>query len=151
MIIRSLFLDDVTMLRIAELGKHFYSLTGLAGNFKPETFATMWNQCMKMGLSATWISKTEGGNITGILGMSLSFGIMDGQTIAEEIFWFVDPEHRGRHGLQLFHEAERWAEDLGVKRMTMSSIENIKSDKLTTFYQRKGFRKLQTQYVRDSV
>lgn len=151
MIVRSLFLDDVTMLRVAELGKHFYSLTGLRGNFKPETFSTMWNHCMKMGLSATWISKSENGHITGILGMSLSFGVMDGNTIAEEIFWFVDPDHRGRHGLQLLREAEAWVESLGVKRMTMSSIENLQSEKLEAFYRHKGFRKLQTQYVRELI
>jgi len=148
MIQRLLFLDHQTVVQVARLGEKFYSKTGLSGSFRHETFSVMWNKCLSMGIAATWVTKKDE-VITGIIGMSLSFGIMDGRTLAEETFWFVDPEHRGRDGLRLFVAAEEWARDVGAHSMTMSCMQELNPEKLEKFYTSHEYRKLQTMYIKD--
>ena len=68
--------------------------------------------------------------------------------IAQEIFWWVDIEHRGsRLGLRLFEGFESWARDLGAKHVTMIALASQKP--VHNLYLRKGYREMESSYVRE--
>jgi len=150
MIERVFQLDKVSSMQIGELGKQFYARTGLPGHFKTDTFTTFWNGFLNSGHAAQWVWK-EKGLILGTIGMTLTLSFMDGKVIADEQFWFVHPHHRGTAGVRLFVEMRNWAEQSGAQRILMGKMLAVdpENDKVGKFYERQGFRALQTQYVLD--
>jgi len=133
---------------ISELGKEFYSQSGLKGTFRAQTFVETWNQLLKVGVSSMWISRS-GGEVTGALGVILSMHMFDGEVTAQECFWFVREEHRGLAGPRLFKAMEEWTKQIGVTRILMAHLDQAEESAVGTFYERRGFRKLETTYVRD--
>ena len=148
MIERIFNLDTVDAIQIAELGRKFYAATGLRGSFHGDTFVVFWNKLLEGGIASMWVSR-EDGRITGTIGMTLTMSLMDGIVLADEMFWFVDPNHRGSAGLKLFLEAKKWAKHSGAGRMLMGKMLAIEPEKVGKFYEQQGFKPLQTQYFLD--
>lgn len=150
MIERIFHLTPVQAAQINELGKHFYGLTGLEGEFRGGTFIDFWNGFLKHGYSAQWVY-LDAGRIVGTIGFNLTMSLYDGKVIADEAFWFVDPHHRGTAGVRLFFEAKAWALESGARRILMGKMLaiNPENDKVGAFYERQGFKPLQTQYYLD--
>lgn len=147
MIERITFLTPERADQIGTLGAHFYSLTGLKGEFRGQTFAEFWNVFLKQGQAAMWIYTTED-VIVGTIGMTLTMSLFDGKIIADEAFWFVHPGHRGTAGTRLFFEAKKWAIECGAGRILMGRMLNIENG-VEKFFDRQGFKPLQTQYYLD--
>ena len=147
MIERIYKIDETVASQVIELGKQFYSLTGLKGEFHGNTFVDFWNELSKRGQCSTWIFRC-GDTITGALGVIINMSLFDGKTIVEEMFWFVHPDHRGTAGIKLFLAAQQWAKESGAARMMMGKMLTIENS-VGDFYEKNGFRKLQTQYIKD--
>lgn len=143
--IRQLMPEDLE--QIVELGKHFYSLTGLTGDFRGNTFCDFWNGFLAHGQAAMWVCRKDG-KIIGTIGMTLTASLFDGKVIADESFWFVHPDNRGTAGVKLFIVAKDWAKECGASRMLMGRILNIDNG-VEKFLTHHGFKPLQTQYVLD--
>jgi GNAT superfamily N-acetyltransferase len=143
--ITSLF--EVDTKQLVALGEKFYALSGFPGTFHKETFLSFWEQYLQMGLGSMWVHETDT-KIDGAIGMFLNMSIMDGAVVAEEAFWFVNEEARGKVGLSLFDAVEKWATNLGVSRIVMTHLHSVMPEKVATFYERKGFKKLQTDYMK---
>ena len=150
MIERILYLKPVDAKQVIELGKEFYGLTGLRGEFHGDTFVTFWNAFMAHGQSAMWVFRSES-VIVGAIGVNLTMSLFDGKVIADEAFWFVDPKHRGTAGVRLFFEMAKWAKEHGARRILMGKMLSIdpENDKVGQFYERQGLKPLQTQYYVD--
>ena len=70
-----------------------------------------------------------------------------GKTIFQEAVWYVNKPFRGS-GLILLKEAEKMLKSQGVGIIIMAVLENSKTEKIKTFYQRLGFKPMETHYVR---
>jgi hypothetical protein len=70
-----------------------------------------------------------------------------GREIFQEIIWYVNEPFR-RYGVRLLKEAEKMLQLSGTSIMIMAVLENSKTEKLKSFYERLGFRKMETHYVR---
>lgn len=70
-----------------------------------------------------------------------------GETIFQEMIWYVDPSHR-RHGIRLLNEVEKILKSQGVSIMIMAVLENSKTDKLKAFYERVGYRPMEMHFMR---
>lgn len=69
--------------------------------------------------------------------------------IATEIIWYVKKEHRNTMvGVKLFKEFETESANRGATHIAMSYMENLHPEKLQIFYKDKGYKKMQTQYIR---
>lgn len=68
--------------------------------------------------------------------------------IYQEIIWYVNDCARP-HGIYLLREAEKILKSEGVSIMIMAVLENSKTEKLKTFYQRLGFKPMETHFVRN--
>jgi len=58
--------------------------------------------------------------LVGMIGVMVTPHPMTGERMATELFWWMDPAHRGQ-GLALLSRAERWASDQGAVRLLMVS------------------------------
>lgn len=67
-----------------------------------------------------------------------------GETVANEIIWWADPEARGRGAaLRLFKVAERWARDQGATLMQFGAYRDARLERL---YEHLGYRAQEVIY-----
>lgn len=76
----------------------------------------------------------RGTELTGMLGFILHNHFISGEIFAGEVFWWVEPEHRG-DGVRLLREAERRAKAGGARHLQMIAP----SAKVAEFYGRTGY------------
>jgi N-acetylglutamate synthase-like GNAT family acetyltransferase len=68
----------------------------------------------------------------------------------QECFWWVDPEHRNsRESVKLFNKVEEWAKEINAHQVMVSSTATLNPEKLEKFYIKKGFKKVDINYVKD--
>ena len=83
----------------------------------------------------------------GILYGTMLRSPMNGGQIFQEFIWYVNKEFRGK-GVWLLEEVQKYLKSSGVSIMIMAVLENSKTDKIKKFYERLGFKKMETHYVR---
>lgn len=72
---------------------------------------------------------------------------INGKWIFQEVIWYVNEPFR-RYGVRLLREAEKLLKSSGISVMIMAVLENSKTEKLKAFYQRLGFKPMETHFVR---
>ena len=79
----------------------------------------------------------------GMLGLIILPHLFSGQPHCSEVFWWVDPEHRGC-GIRLLRAGEAWAWDHGATSMHVSAPDT----RVGALYERLGYQKVETAYIR---
>lgn len=86
------------------------------------------------------------GLVVGMLGVTLIEHPMSGECVASEMAWWIEPEYRGgTTALRMLTHAETWARELGATRFQMVAPAG---STLGLFYQRRGYRELESTYQR---
>lgn len=65
----------------------------------------------------------------------------------QEVMWYVTPTYR-RSGVSLLQYAEKYLKEDGVSVMIMVALANSKTEKLHRFYERLGYRPIETHFSR---
>lgn len=130
------------------LGPAFYAEAGLPGRFDQGTAVRTWSQLIKGGAGMVAML-IEHGEVVGTIGGILHPDINDGALVASEAFWFVAPEARGRGGLALLDEYERWAREVGASRVSMVHLFSLKPAPLARLYERRGYRPVEVHYIKE--
>lgn len=73
--------------------------------------------------------------------------IVSGKQVYQEIIWYVNESHR-LHGVALLKEAEKILKSRGVSTMIMAVLENSKTEKIKKFYDKLGYKAMETHFVR---
>jgi len=84
------------------------------------------------------------GILTGMIGCAAYVHPWSGEWIAGELFWWVEPEHRGS-GVSLMGAAERWANDKDCVRFQMIAP----NERLANLYEARGYMKLEEAWQKD--
>jgi len=115
----------------------------------PETIGNLIATVLKHGtifLAELW---PEGGGEKQVIGMLAIVVIphpLTGRTFADEIAWWVDPEHRnGLTGPYLLRSAEDWARQNGANMVKMVAPAG---STVGAFYERRGYRAVETAYLK---
>ena len=88
------------------------------------------------------------GQVVGGVGMYAYKCFYNDVLRVQEIFWWVDPEYRNtRDSIKLFNKVEEWAQEIGADEVMVSSTV-LNADKIERFYTKKGFRKMDINYIR---
>lgn len=95
--------------------------------------------------SSSFMLKFDG-IIVGILAGKIGSDICSDLLVYEEILWFVEKEHR-RYGVKLLRNVMDWCREVKITRMTMSGMHNSKFEKLTSLYEKMGFKPQETRFV----
>jgi GNAT superfamily N-acetyltransferase len=142
-------MTDELLDKIRALGDTFYEQAKLPGKFRLNSFANSWHTILNLKLGALWRADQDH-RLTGLLGGIFSPDLCDGVIVAQEAFWFVHPDYRGgMTGIRLFHAFEDWSKEIGASRIIMAHLTNSMPEKLKSFYQRSGFREVETTYMRE--
>jgi len=80
--------------------------------------------------------------LTGMFGVFVYEHPMTGERTATEMFFWVQPEHRG-HGLRLLRVARAWAKEAGATALQMGAP----SPEVERLYERLGLEKIETSYL----
>jgi hypothetical protein len=102
------------------------------------------------GAGAAFVIEIEG-KVVGAAGIVIVPHWFKPINTAEEMFWWIDEEYRGgRDSLLLFDAIEKWAFERtsGEDEMVVSSNEQIHPEKTGRFYLHRGYRKMETKFVR---
>jgi GNAT superfamily N-acetyltransferase len=83
------------------------------------------------------------GRILGMIGVIATFHPYSGSPVMSEMFWYVEPESRGV-GVRLLRAAEEW----GRSHSIVDSIMISPSPKVSAFYERLGYKPLETQFIK---
>lgn len=67
---------------------------------------------------------------------------------AAEMFWWVDPEHRGGVGGDLLDALERAVEERGAATFSMLTVAGLRDQALGRLYRRRGYRPAETTYTK---
>lgn len=132
-----------------DLGRSFYMECDLPGGFKLEVFRHNWSVLLKANIGVMW-KLTIDDVAAGFLGGILLPDINDGEMVASEMFWYVHPAYRKTMwGLRLFSTFERWAKDIGAKRITMVHLMTASGESIGKLYSRKGYRLVEQRYMKE--
>lgn len=67
----------------------------------------------------------------------------------QELFWWIDPEHRGsKIGLEMFLALESWARSQGAQTFVMGALHAQSPEKVGQFYERNGYAPLEHTYMK---
>jgi GNAT superfamily N-acetyltransferase len=140
--IRELTVEELPL--IYRLGKMFYEEGKLPGKFDNDVFLKTWTKFLQSGIGRIF-GAFQGEEFVGALACMTTPDMYDGQKVAIETFWYVFPEFRGQ-GVRLMKHYENWAKNNGVSRVLMGAIAGLHDEELGSFYERCGYRRLETTY-----
>lgn len=129
------------------MGKAFHSVTGVADLIPLDelTLERTFAQLMEHGC----LLVIDGGDgLAGATGALLHPHYFNSAHLTgQELFWWVDPEHRGQ-GNALFDALENWVREQGAKSFTMIALEALDPERVGMIYRRRGYRPVEHSYVR---
>lgn len=129
------------------LGYEFVEESNSSFSFKEDVFKRNWINFYNNGTGII-LKAHKKGEIVGMFGFIFYEDILDGELSATETFWYMRKEHRGG-GLRLLNRFEEISEELGVKRLTMVHLNELMPEKLKSIYTKKGYREIETHYVKE--
>lgn len=142
--IKILSVEDIP--EAMDLLQKFRDTAPVPGRLDRKVFSDNWTQLMGIGAGALIGAYSDKGLI-GCLGLILSKDINDGDLVAQETFWFVDPSARGV-GVKLLLWAEKWAKEMGFARILMGHLHNEEGKHLPGIFQRMGYKPAEVTYVK---
>lgn len=144
--IRYLHADEADLM--AEGGEKFYAEGRLPGVFNRAHFCAQWKQFIEQGIGVSIGMFTESGQLAGALGAIFYQCPFTGDQLATEQFFFVIKEYRGK-GMKLLEKFVDLAVERGVNRVAMVHLESLHPEALKRVYERIGFRKVETCYIKE--
>ena len=88
---------------------------------------------------------TEDDQVVGMLAARATEFLFNRNKIASEMAWWVEPGYR-RHGIELKKAFEYWAEKIGAKYNSMSSLN---TEKVNRYLVRDGYRMTECTFVKE--
>ena len=139
--IREAVRDDIP--HIVVMGLHFLRASEYTGKIRENPNA-MFDLALKLIESDGAIIYLAGDNRpTGMIGLHIYEHPMSGERLASELFWWVEPDHRGS-GMDLLKAAERWAREYGCSGIQMISP----NERVSRLYRARGYEKTEEHYQR---
>lgn len=69
---------------------------------------------------------------------------------AQEMFWWVDEDHRGsRDSFRLFKRVEQWADEIGAQEIVVASTAKIEPERFERFYRKLGYERRDIYYLKE--
>ena len=132
---------------LCRFGKEFATESN-AGGFCKKTFLKSVDAFLKSQKAKIFMLEVNG-KVAGTVGVYAYHCFYNDVLRVQEIFWWVDPEYRNtRDSIKLFNKVEEWAQEIGADEVMVSSTATMNVDKLEKFYTKKGFRKMDINYIR---
>jgi hypothetical protein len=139
-LIREATLDDLP--RIVEMGRRFLKDTKYDKHLS-ENPEQMKKVAELLILNKTLLISERDGKLVGMLGFVVHSHFISGDLMAGEVFWWMEPEYRGR-GLRLMREMERRGRLAGAMYSQMVAP----NEELANLYRRRKYEFVEATYQR---
>lgn len=128
--------------RLVEMGQRFRNETVYQSRVPENTdqMEALTRQLIASDAGLLLVADREGA-LVGMLGALLFPHHISGRLTGGELFFWVEPEHRG-HGVRLVKQAERWARARGAVAMQLIAP----TADVEVLYQRLGYTRLEVAY-----
>jgi L-amino acid N-acyltransferase len=133
--------------RVVAMFSEFVASTQYAqyvGN-DPSYSAQQMARMMESDSCALFVVDLDGA-VVGMLGVMVFVQPFSGELVASELFWWLDPQHRG-NGVWMLRRAEKWAQSKGAARMTMMAP--VDKPRVCEIYEAIGYRAVETVFSRN--
>ena len=134
---------DADLSRIEHMGARFFCASGLDRwfSYEPRCF---YKFVLNLIASDQAVVLVGDRRLEGAVGMAAAVAypcfFNDSHQTAQELFWWVDPEHRdGVWGERLRSGLEDWARGQGCHTMQMGALDASRPEALARLYERKGY------------
>lgn len=104
------------------------------------------NKIMPGMVDTSMVLEVEG-EIRGVIAGFLTNSIQDDAKVFQEVVWYTSKKYR-RYGLKLLEKMEKFVKKIGCKHMIMVTLNKGMYKKMDTFYERKGFTYLGSNYIK---
>lgn len=144
--IRAATLDDIPSM--VDMGRHFFEASGYADitRYDAESFAQTLTRAMDSTDAVFLVVEKD--HLVGMAGALLyPFYFNLTHRTAQELFWWVEPEHRGV-GSALFDAMTAEIQKRGAESLSMVALETLEPEKVGAFYQKRGFRPSERSFIR---
>lgn len=142
MMIREATRADVP--RLVEMGQRFLQSTPYRHvlDDNPSAMEAMASLLVTSPDGVVLVADADG--LTGMIGLLICAHHISAERMANEVFWWVEPETRGTFGLRLLRAAEMWARGHGAVRMQMVAPDTS----VGKIYERFGYAPVEIAYQR---
>ena len=144
-VIREATISDLP--KLSSLGLKFHASANL-GNFAISDFCALWERFFAIDFGVIFVAECNG-EIVGSIGGVIHPRPYDlkGPLVAEEFFWFVQPDARGC-GIDLYRKFEEWAKRRGAVELQMCHLIDSMPEKLERFYKHEGYSLIEKRYAK---
>jgi GNAT superfamily N-acetyltransferase len=136
---------------VAEMVEKFYqmAMAGMLGEYDKLSAANLIAATSVSSDACTIIAEVDG-RIIGTMGaLSYNHPFKPSVTIAQELFWWVEPEYRlSGVGKAMIDVGEAWAKEIGCAGMVMVTMHGIDHERNGAFYERSGYNPLEHSYLK---
>jgi len=129
---------------LAPCAEAFYASSAKLHDFELGRFVGLWKVLISNGSGAVFVVEKDGLLVGAIGGMVHPEPYSKG-TIAQEMFWFVQPFARGG-GVLLYRAFEAWAKTKKATELRMGYLVDLMPEKVAHFYERVGFERVEVGY-----
>jgi len=137
--------------RIVEMAEKFfrqtkmYSVTGFDEESIKKTFSFLDGE-----KGVCYVLEIDG-HVVGMVGaLAYEFYMNLSIRIGQELFWWVDDDHRGSSGsIKMMKAIEEWAKKAGCVSFAMIALDGIDHEKVCSIYSRLGYSKSEYVYVKE--
>jgi GNAT superfamily N-acetyltransferase len=135
--------EEGDIARLVEMGVRFATETVYRDRAFPVNEGAMARTAalLILGERGTVFVADVDGRVVGMIGLLLFENPLSGDISVSELFWYVEPEHRG-HGVRLLKRAEAWAREVGAEKVHMIAP----TPDVSRMYERLGYAYLETTY-----
>ena len=130
--------------KLLNLAQEFYASSEFLEGFNLNIFVANWSNFINNDIGVIWILN----EFDGILGAVKYPDINSGELVATEFFWFVSPDKRG-DGIKLLREFEKWAKEVGCKKIFMVYLMDSMPEEMKSVYKRYGYKPMEVHYVKE--
>ncbi len=138
--IRPAVISDLA--RLQDMGARFFAASGLDRwfHYKPRYFSQVCANFMASDKSVLLVGDGQMGAVAMAAALSYPCWFDNEHLEAQELFWWVDPLHRGgSFGAELRRGLEDWARGTGCLTMTMGAMEALRPEAVAALYERRGY------------
>ena len=128
---------------MVEMGRRFFSASGYSDimEYDPESVLASLKTIPVLLVA-------EKDRLVGVAGaMVYPFYMNLHHQTAQEVFWWIDPEHRGIGG-KLFDALVEEVKKRGAKSLSMIALETLSPERVGEIYKAKGFRLSEHSYIK---
>jgi ribosomal protein S18 acetylase RimI-like enzyme len=139
--------DDIP--ELARLGRLFFNESGYAviADYDEQSVRDSLTAFMDAGICVLVVAEED--EIIGMTGAVISPLYLNRSVqMAQELFWWVHPDHRGGVGKDLLNMLEAELEKRGAAANVMIALQKVNPELTGKLYERRGYQLIEHHYMR---